>query len=200
MFLKLVSIVLLFSSCNYFIRSKSSQLYYEKSSRTYVENNFYVIKFNPIVLAQIIQQNPNKKYFVIGHCNPYCSYTANYFKDLSNLCNKDTNQVYFIPLVYDYLNDIKNTINDTHNFNSRKEIYVTDGRYYGKGINPNLDYQDNFLSSFTNVDSIDNNLYGIYKDKIILIQTFDKIQKDITTIEQLINKSDFINIKENLSQ
>lgn len=181
-------------SCNYVFKSKKSQSFYHDKTEKYIVGNHSVVSINPQKLKEIIQ-NTNYKYYYILHCNMYCKPVWNKFKLSCRLFNnKEYDSVYLIPVIHDYLNDVRPMIYDTSNYNIHNKIFITDANFYGKCLNSNKSYTRDFIGKFSNYDSmpIGKDVSFAFKDKIVLIQVDFPLGQN-TTLSEIHSSSYKIN-------
>ena len=181
------------ASCGYIKRTPDSQSYYQKYSNYLINDSFTVSKINDRILKKILDTS-KRKYLLIGHCNNYCDPVNHQFNIYRTFSIQNMDSILFIPVIHDYLNGLKTTLLNFKNYNYEKQIFVTDRSQYGRGINPNLDYQMKFIGHFTknNIDSFNflkQNLYFQYKNKVVIIQTNQFYLNENSTIRELINNS-----------
>lgn len=159
------------TSCSYFFVSKKSQLYYQKRDVTYNVDSSKVIKFNCYALKELLLKNQTKKYFFIGHCNNFCRPVNDQFQEYKSICLK-SDSTYFIPMVHDYLYNISIIVGNKENYNDKNELFVTDIKSFRKGLNPNVNYDRQFLNYFYNnpSDTINSNFYLKYREQYVIFQ------------------------------
>jgi len=182
-------LIMTLSSCSYFFVSKKSQLYYQKRDVTYNSDSSKVIEFNCYTLIDVLNKNKDKKYFVIGHCNNFCKPVNDRFLEYKELCLK-SDSTYFLPIVHDYLYNVSLTTSNKDNYNQSKELYVTDVKTFRKGLNPNLNYSNQFLNYFYDNfnDTTHSNFYFEYKNQIIIFQ-IDYRPLDSKNMKEVLEKS-----------
>lgn len=169
----IISLCIHLFSCNYIVKSQKSQLYYQSRDTFLTNTDYKIIKFNDKALQKVIDQS-NKKYILLLHCNPYCYYIQNKFKEYKRFGEIHKDSVLYIPIVHDYLYNIKRIVNDTNNYNTDHNLYVTDCKVYGKGLNPNANYVNQFLAKHIDTSLInrlyDRNVYFKKNETYVMFQ------------------------------
>jgi hypothetical protein len=93
-------------------------------------------------------------------------------------------------MVHDYLYNIAITVGNKENYNDKNELFVTDIKFFRKGLNHNLNYSNQFLNYFYDNfnDTTHSNFYFEYKNQIIIFQN-DYRPLDSKNMKEVLEKS-----------
>lgn len=183
-----------YTSCNYFIASKKSQLGYQKRN-DFVADSIQLRKFNTHTLSQLLKTS-RKKYFIILHHNVHCTYVDRMNKDLLYQKIKIFDSIEILPVVHDYLYNFRQSIQS--DFVNTQPIYYTDKKQFKKTINPNMGWKNEVLTFFKSSSRNDTSFYNFY-----FIDTTNGTKyvyfynSEVESIEDLIFRSTLINYKLN---